>query len=409
MPELDGLLMSAGGTTGDIVDSALETVRRHLGMEVAYLSEFVGDNLVFRAVSAPGREHLAKPGDAIPLEAVYCRHILEKRLPNLIRDTAEEPLTQSIAITHSLPIGSHVSVPVRRADGSVYGMFCCISHQPNPTLTDRDLQVMELFASISEREVNAGLAVRSRRDGIIAATRAAMEPGGIDLVFQPICDLRTRAVTGFEVLSRFRSEPYRTPDVWFADAAEVGLGAELEVAVLRNAVAAIETMPGDVYLSVNASPGTVTGGGFAEAVKGVDLSRIVLEVTEQAMVQDHDRLNFALDDLREAGLRVAVDDAGAGYAGLQQILRLRPDIIKLDMSLTRDVDHDAARSSLAQAMVLFADQTGALIVAEGIEREGELAALRDIGVGRGQGWLLGRPMTLSAALDWAVAGHRRSA
>jgi EAL domain-containing protein (putative c-di-GMP-specific phosphodiesterase class I) len=127
------------------------------------------------------------------------------------------------------------------------------------------------------------------------------------------------------------------------------------------------------------------------------------------MVQDHDRLNFALDDLRGAGLRVAVDDAGAGYAGLQQILRLRPDIIKLDMSLTRDVDHDTARASLAQAMVLFADQTGAVIVAEGIEREGELAALRDLGVGRGQGWLLGRPMPLSAATDWAMAGHRRSA
>ncbi len=409
MPRLDGLLMSAGGLTGDIVDSALETVRRHLGMEIAYLSEFVGDTVVFRAVSAPGRDNIPAPGDSIPLEAVYCRHILEHRLPNIIRDTTKEPLTQSLDVTHSLPIGSHVSVPVRRADGSVYGMFCCISAQPNPTLTDRDLQVMELFASISEREVNAGLAVRSRRDTILAATRKAMEPDGLDLVLQPICDLRTRAVTGFEVLSRFRSEPYRTPDLWFADAAEVGLGEALEAAVLRRAVMAVEHLPDGLYLSVNASPATVTGGAFAEAVKGVDLSRVVLEVTEQAMVQDHDRLNFALDGLREGGLRVAVDDAGAGYAGLQQILRLRPDIIKLDMSLTRDVDHDTARASLAQALVLFADRTGAVIVAEGIEREGELLALRDLGVTRGQGWLLGRPMALASAIDRAESERRRIA
>jgi len=159
--------------------------------------------------------------------------------------------------------------------------------------------------------------------------------------------------------------------------------------------AAKDELPEGLYLSVNASPATVTGGAFAEAVTGVDLSRIVLEVTEQAMVQDHDRLNFALDGLREQGLRVAVDDAGAGYAGLQQILRLRPDIIKLDMSLTRDVDRDPARASLAQALASFAARTEAIIVAEGIEREEELAVLRDLGIARGQGWLLGRPGPLA--------------
>jgi EAL domain-containing protein (putative c-di-GMP-specific phosphodiesterase class I) len=376
---------------GDIIDSALETVRRHLGMEVAYLSEFVGDDLVFRAVSAPGLEALIKPGDSRPLDSVYCRHILAGRLPKVIRDTATEPVAQALEITHKGPIGSHVSVPVMRDDGSVFGMFCCLSPRPNPTLTDRDLEVMELFASISAREVNAGLATRSRHDRIVAATMAAMAEGGVELVFQPICDLRSRAVTGFEVLSRFPGEPGRGPDVWFAEAAEVGLGTELECAVLRAAVAALPQVPEGLYLSVNASPETVASGAFAEAVAGAEPGRIVLEVTEQAMVQDHDRMAFALDALRETGLLVAVDDAGAGYAGLQQILRLRPDIIKLDISLTRDVDRDDARASLAQALALFADRTGALIVAEGIEREEELVVLRDLGVARGQGWLLGRP------------------
>jgi EAL domain-containing protein (putative c-di-GMP-specific phosphodiesterase class I) len=396
---MDGLgkVLAAGAGQGDIVDAALETVRRHLGMEVAYLSEFVGEETVFRAVSAPGLEALIAPGDARPLDSVYCRHILAGRLPRLIRDTAAEPVAEAMEITRAVPIGSHVSVPVLRDDGSVYGMFCCLSPRPNPSLTDRDLEVMELFAAISAREVNAGLAARARRERIVAATEAAMA-GAVDLVFQPICDLRTRAVTGYEVLSRFRGEPRRTPDVWFAEAEEVGMGAALECAVLRRAVEMQQDLPAAVYLSVNASPATVAGGDFAAAVAGADLSRLVLEVTEQAMCADPAQLAFALDGLREAGLRVAVDDAGAGYAGLQQILLVRPDIIKLDMSLTRNVDRDPARASLAQAMALFAARTDAVIVAEGIEREEELAVLRDLGIARGQGWLLGRPGPLEALM-----------
>lgn len=394
--QMDGLgkVLTAGVERGDIVDAALETVRRHLGMEVAYLSEFVGEETVFRAVSAPGLEALIKPGDARPLDSVYCRHILAGRLPRLIRDTGAEPVAEAMEITRAVPIGSHVSVPVLREDGSVYGMFCCLSPRPNPSLTDRDLEVMELFAAVSAREVNAGLAARARRERIVAATAAAMA-GAVDLVFQPICDLQSRAVTGYEVLSRFRGEPRRTPDVWFAEAAEVGMGVALESAVLRRAVAALRDLPPEMYLSVNASPETVARGAFAAAVAGADLSRLVLEVTEQAMCEDHARLAFALDKLRDAGLRVAVDDAGAGYAGLQQILMLRPDIIKLDMSLTRDVDRDPARASLVQAMALFAARTGAVIVAEGIEREEELAMLCDLGIARGQGWHLGRPGPLA--------------
>lgn len=394
MVELDSVIGAISGEGGDIVDTALETVRRHLGMQVAYLSEIVGEEAVFRAVSAPGLEDMIKPGDARRLDDIYCRHIIAGRLPQLIRDTSAEPVAVAMDITRAVPIGSHVSVPVRRADGSIYGMFCCLSPFPNPSLTDRDLAVMELFASISAREVNTGLAVRARRDRIVAATQDAMA-GGVDLVFQPICDLRTRAVTGYEVLSRFRGEMARTPDVWFAEAAEVGMGTALECAVIGRAVAALAEVPEGLYLSVNASPATVQSGAFADAVRGADLSRLVLEVTEQAVCEDHAQMNFALDGLRDAGLRVAVDDAGAGYAGLQQILMLRPDIIKLDMSLTRDVDRDPARASLAQALASFAARTEAIIVAEGIEREEELAVLRDLGIARGQGWLLGRPGPLA--------------
>ncbi len=116
----------------DVVGAALEAVRRHLNMEVAYLSEFVDGQVVFRAVSAPGLEHLAKLGDSYTLSESYCHHVIEGRLPGLIPDTRDEPLAMSLSVTHALAIGSHVSVPIRRADGSAFGMFCCLSSPPHP-------------------------------------------------------------------------------------------------------------------------------------------------------------------------------------------------------------------------------------------------------------------------------------
>ncbi len=399
MSNLHGVLstVQARGAPTDIIDTALETVRRHLGMEVAYLSEFVGDRTVFRAVSAPGLDALIKPGDSRALTEVYCGHILDGSLPRLIRDTRDEPLAMSMPITGEVPIGSHVSVPIRRADGSVFGMFCCLSPRPNASLGPRDLDVMELFASISAEQVNTSLAERARLDRILAATQEAMAADGFVVVYQPIFELDTLVASGFEALCRFRSTPPRSPDKWFAEAAEVGLAEALECMVADRALAALDRLPGNVYVSINAAPGTVESGALARVLDGRDLARVVLEVTEQAVVSDYDRIAFRLDGLRDQGLRLAVDDAGAGYAGLQQILRLRPDLIKLDMSLTRDVDTDNARASLADAMVSFARKTGALVIAEGIETDGELAALRRLGVARGQGYLLGRPGPLEQA------------
>jgi EAL domain-containing protein (putative c-di-GMP-specific phosphodiesterase class I) len=165
----------------------------------------------------------------------------------------------------------------------------------------------------------------------------------------------------------------------------------------REALRALNHISTFAYVSVNASPATVESGALARMLSERDVSRIVLEVTEQAVVSDYDRILRQLDVLRGRGMRIAVDDAGAGYAGLQQILRLRPDLIKLDMSLTRDLDADHARASLVEAMTGFARRTGAVVVAEGIETEAELAALRGLGAGCGQGYLLGRPEALKQA------------
>lgn len=387
-----------GGDGPGVIQDALEAIRRHLGMEVAYLSEFVDGRSVFRHVDAPGLEHLIKPGDSRPLETVYCTHILEGRLPELIPDTSLEPFAQTMPITRAVPIGAHVSLPIRLADGTPYGMFCCLSPRPNSTLNQRDLETMRVFAGLAAKQVNAELEARRAAQLRRAALDAVMRGSNFSVVFQPIMDLATMQVVSCEALCRFRSEPYRSPDKWFNDAAEAGLAVDLELLVMQTAAQALGALPDGVSLSLNASPETVVSGRLAEALEARHLHRIVLELTEHAAVGDYAQLQGALAPLKARGLRVAADDAGAGYSGLQHMVQLTPDIIKMDMSLTRGLDTDAARRALACAMTYYASDTGAVLVAEGVETEAELLTLRALGVDRGQGYLLGRPVELATFL-----------
>lgn len=399
---------TAGLVADDVIDASLKFVREHLDMEVAYLSEFVDDDLVFRAVDAPGLEHMAQVGQRMPLDAVYCRHILAGRLPELIPDTSMEPLCATIPITDAIPIKSHVSIPIRRADGTPYGMFCCLSRKTRSDLNLRDLDVMRAFAKISSEQVNTRLSLQSNAMSIRNRTLDVMAAKRFEIVYQPIMDARTRRPKGFESLCRFQSDPYRPPNEWIDEAREVGLQQELEICLIENAVKALAHLPDDVYVSVNAAPDTVSSGALADVFLPWPAERIVLEVTEHSMVEDYDTLLKQLEILRFRGVRLAIDDAGAGYAGLQHIVKLHPDIIKLDISLTQEIDTSVVRRSLGAALVSFAAEIGADIVAEGIETGAELDTLRDLGVPLAQGYFLGRPADLDTARAWFSTGQNHA-
>ncbi|ABD55163.1 sensor domain-containing phosphodiesterase [Jannaschia sp. CCS1] len=383
----------------DVITDTIRTMRTHLGMEIGYLSEFVGDDLVFRAVDAPGLEDLAKIGDARSRSETYCNHILSGALPQLMADTLDYPIAAALPITQAIPIRAHVSVPIERSDGSIYGMFCCLSPQPNKTLNDRDLQLMRSFARLAQSEVQRELEGKSRRQATLDVIHNVVEQQNFKIVYQPIFSLETGDVSGVEALCRFEAEPYRPPNLWFDDAAGVGLGEMLEVCVIEAAIANLHLLPPGAYLSLNASPQTVATGLLAPILQAFPPEVLVVEVTEHIGVSDWATLDRELDKLRDMGIRIAIDDAGAGYAGLQHMVRLRPDIIKLDRSLVDRVDEDPARRSLCAAMVHYATETGAALVAEGIERKEEEDVLRSLGVHLGQGFLLAKPMPLDAFLD----------
>lgn len=383
---------------GDIISNSLAFMRVHLDMEMAYLSEFVGDKLVFRVVDAPGFEDVISVGDTMSVSETYCQHIIEGRLPELIPDTNDVPFAQSFAITKSFPIRSYISIPVRRCDGTAYGMFCCLSRKPRPSLNMRDHEVMRAFASFSADQVNLKLVSAHQTQAKLAAIEEILRTSAFEIVLQPILRLQDQRIAGYEALCRFSALPYRPPNLWFDDAADVGLQAKLELHVIDVALAFLPQLPHDCYLSVNISPATLATGKMTPLVEAAGGARIVIEITEHAAIEDAEILLMEIDRLRELGARIAIDDAGAGYSGLQQIIRLRPDIIKLDISLTQDVDKDLARRSLASAMVQFARDTNAHVVAEGIETEAELRTLRMLGVELGQGYHLGRPALAAIVL-----------
>ncbi len=392
-----------GAKSENLIQRALMTIRRHLGMEVAYFSQIVDGHSVLRRVDAPGLEHMVKVGDSYPLEDIYCGHILAGRLPELMADTADEPIARSMPITSAVPIGAHISIPVKLTDGRTYGMFCALSRAPQRDLNERDLETMHVFADLVAGQVNDEIEAEMNERAQVEHIREVIDRRDFRIVYQPIWDFRQSLPIGFEALCRFAPEPYRTPDIWFRGAASVGLDTELELKVIGQAVRALPELPDNAYLSFNVSPRTVLEGDLGDRLADVALDRLVLEVTEHAPVDDYDVLRDALVEPRRRGLRLAIDDAGAGFASLHHIVQLDPDIIKIDMSLTRDVDTDAARRALTAALIYFGRETGATILAEGIETESELETLGALGVHLGQGYLLGRPASLDEAAEMSIA------
>lgn len=236
------------------------------------------------------------------------------------------------------------------------------------------------------------LDARQRIDGVLD------DPHSLSIVFQPIVDLSCGLVA-VEALSRFRREPFRSPDEWFAEAHRAGLGVQLELLAISRAVDRIGDLPDDVALNINAGPATLLAPDLAKQLDGPVATRVVLELTEHAHIHDYPELASALRTLRRRGVRIAVDDAGSGYSSLTHILKLAPDFIKLDRELISTIDLDPVRRALAASLVTFARDTGVQIVAEGVETQGELDAIRHLGVRYAQGYYLGRPGPIESLRD----------
>lgn len=291
-------------------------------------------------------------------------------------------------------------------EGKPLGVLKVLSPYPR-AYREPDIQAMTMMATLVGAVLGHAIEysdLLSDYRGRVEADRAAQRHkadlvGGIEalirdqvliIVFQPMVSLSDGRIFALEALSRF-PPGMPPPDVWFAQAADIGLGLNLELEAARIALDRLDDVPQPYRLSINASPQTIASDAFLALLSAYDMARVIVEITEHTTISDYDTLRACLRGLHARGVLIAIDDAGAGFASLRHILHLSPDIIKLDISLTRGIDRDIRRQTMMSAIQTFASGTNATIVVEGVETESELRVLTDLGIGYGQGFHLGRP------------------
>ena len=394
-PSLDGLAelarLSVDGST-ESIERILSLARAALDMDVAVMAAFDGD-FVVQAVDGEHEWFDLDVGLRLPVNQTYCGPMTKGEIPHLVNDAAADDRTADLPLTREAGIGAYVGVPIRLWDGTLYGTLCCLSRSAEPSLNGRDVRFLRVLAEIVADQLDRDQLETEKRRLEWSRIHSILERDSVDVEFQPVFDLLDCSIVSLEALARFWTEPMRSPSVWFAEANEVGLGAELELAAIRSALQRIDDFPEGVALALNVSPATALDPRFCELLLGV-AERIVIEITEHAQVDDYDALAAALAPLRQRGAQLAIDDVGAGFANLRHILRLAPDIVKLDLSLTQEISRDPARLALATSLVGFAGGVGARIVAEGISSDEDLTSLRALGVDYGQGFYLARPSAL---------------
>ena len=226
--------------------------------------------------------------------------------------------------------------------------------------------------------------------------------------FQPIADLQRAVVAGYEALARLPVRAGLAPDVCLRAASKFGLRIPLERLLAEGALEARRRLPPNSFLCVNVSPSFLVSRAWEQTHAAIDdLSRVVIEITEEQCIDDYDSIRVRMAEIRRKGGLVAIDDAGAGYASLKHVLELRPSFIKLDRDFISHCDTDRAKSTLIEAMGVAAGRMDAWIIAEGVEATGELAELQRLGVPLAQGYLLGRPAPAMTGLQAEAQGNIR--
>lgn len=382
-----------------LIKQMLHSLRVRLDMEVAFVSHFINGRRLFKYIDNAKGVDIIQVGGSDPLNESYCQRVVDGRLPELITDAQLLEAACELAATKLVPVGGHLSVPIYLSNGELFGTYCTFSRHARTDLNERDHSLIRVFADItaslienSKKEFNA---IESKRTQI----ENLLDEHAYHAVFQPIFHIKDNKLWGYEALTRFNNFQC-TPDKIFEQADALGLGSKLGVQVMACALEDGKSFSKSLIINLNATPELILSGALLELFSPYeDLSRYVLEITEHVIVQDYQEIQLAIDPLRKRGMRLAVDDTGAGYASFRHILLLKPEIIKLDISLIRDIDQNEQKQALTAALVAFSKRGNHLLIAEGVETNAEMAVLRSLGVDLVQGYLFSRSLPIHHFAD----------
>lgn len=270
-----------------------------------------------------------------------------------------------------------------------------------------------VFAALSDARRVARGSLSEAKLSLLKEFRDIVAGGRLRVVYQPIVNLDSGDILAWEALTRGPADSnFASPAVLFDFAEEVGEVFALERACRENALHEIGRLDQEQKLFLNVNPHSMADPAFTPgetlrllARYGLRPSDVVLEITERHSVRDFDLFHRTLEHYRSQGFLVAVDDAGAGYSGLWNIAEIRPDYIKVDQALVRDLEGHRVKRALMETFVAFAEKIGCRLIAEGIESESELATLMRLGVHYGQGYHLRRPAYPKPGLAQRVQHH----
>ena len=402
MVKLNDILFDQKDTSSiDVkLNNLLALVRKHLNMDVAFISEFINNERVFKVVDNPSKNKVVHVGNSDPINETYCKKITDDKLSPIITNTKTHPITKAMPVTDKLSIGAYIGVPINLLDGKLYGTLCCYKSHHDESLNERDLSFLNIISEIATDLIEQNLHKNLTNNTIKSAIESVIAKNNMNIYFQPIFNLLENKIVGFESLSRFFTTPYKTPDIWFKEASKVGLNESLEMLAIKNAIANMSQFNDTTYIAINCSPSHILSGALKNTLQQADCARLVLEITEHSPIHDYAAMRAALAPLRSKGLRLAIDDVGAGFSSFQHILELEADIIKLDISLTQNINTDNRKFLLAKALCGFAKAIDCKIVAEGIETQEELSTLKKLNVDNVQGYFIGRPAPIEDALNY---------
>jgi len=295
------------------------------------------------------------------------------------------------------PAAAYAAYAPLQSDGTLVGLLAIAGHGW-PGVGPVEARARYLSAAVDFAAAASALLGSALEEwGMACSARAELEwvlgGGAFRPVFQPIHDVETGEITGYEALTRFADGAPAEPR--FAEAVQVGLGLEIEAVTIAAAVHGSESLPDGAWLSLNVSPAFLLQGEYLLRAIGSSPRPLVLELTEHDPIDDYPAIRGAMNRLGSS-VQLSIDDAGTGYACLNHVLSLQPDFVKLDQSWVRGIDTDPARQALVAGLEYFTSHTGSTLIAEGVETSAELAVLSDLHVPLAQGYLLGRPVPISS-------------
>ena len=379
----------ASGAREEIGDM-IEALRARLDMDVAFVSRQIGTtHRIFTHVAARGVAPLAS-GDHNPNENSLCWLVIQGKLPERVVDTSHYEAAACLPITDAINVRSHFSVPMRRRDGRVHGSLCCFSYRPRPDVGEREMQMIRSVAAIVSDQIESRIELEERGEEAAEAIARLIIDDALTVSHQPIYDLTDWHLVGHECLMRHRHSPECSPRDLLEQARAAGRKLELELHMARKALATLDPAHPERFIAINVSPETLVSDALARVIPEGLESRLVIELNEAEAATCLAGLKDAIAMWKERAW-VALNSAGSGFAGLQSLVELGPDIVKIDREFLSGVASEPARRAAVKALVQFAGDTGVTLIAQGVETRADLQALRELGVRFAQGNILGKP------------------